>query len=142
MFKYLYTIILLVSSLVSNGQTNEEKQVSDLVEIFNKAIINKDTGTLEKILLNELSYGHSNGLVQDKASFIHKIIAGPNFFTAIDLQNQTIKIVGDMAIVRHLVTAKVINKGSPGVLKFGNVLILLKRNKNWKFIVRQAYKIN
>jgi hypothetical protein len=128
--------------MISIGQKNEEKQVSDLVKIFNNAIINRDTATLEKILLDDLSYGHSSGLVQDKESFINRIMEGPNFFTAIELQNQKIKIMGKIAIVRHIVTAKVINKGSPGTLKFGNVLILLKRNRNWKFIVRQAYKIN
>ena len=142
MVKYSYIFVLLLFSLISNCQAKEVKRVSDLVKVFNEALINKDSVTLDKIMLDELSYGHSSGLVQNKVSFIHRVMAGPNFFRTIDLQNQTIKIVGNMAIVRHIVTAKVINKGSPEELKFGNLLILLKSNENWKFIVRQAYKIN
>jgi hypothetical protein len=56
---------------------------------------------LNDLTSEKLSYGHSNGAVEDKKDFMHKITSGASDYTKIDVSNQTINISGDVAIVRQ-----------------------------------------
>ena len=142
MNRYLYPFIaLIVLSISSHAQTKQENNITALVEKFNNAIINTDSTTLNNLVWNELTYGHSSGVVQDKAAFIQGVIKGPNFFKKFDLADQKIIISGKNAVVRHIATAQVINNGTPGEIKFGNILIWKKKNGKWKLLARQAAKL-
>jgi hypothetical protein len=50
-------------------------------------------------------------------------------------------MAGKNAIVRHIVTAKAVNKGTPLDLKFGNILVWQKKHGKWKLLARQGYKL-
>ena len=88
-----------------------------------------------------LSYGHSSGKVEDKAAFVEGLLKGPFDFQTIDITDQTIKLVGKTAIVRHIFSSKVLNKGNPDSLKLGILLVWKKQKGKWKLLVRQAVKI-
>ena len=63
---------------------------------------------------DDLSYGHSGGRVDTKDSFIGDLIAGKSDFVTIVITDQTIKVVGNTAIVRHTLTANTNGSGKPG----------------------------
>jgi hypothetical protein len=52
---------------------------------------------LLKLTAPALSYGHSNGLLEDQKEFIRALTSGESKFTKIDLSEQTISISGDVA---------------------------------------------
>lgn len=142
--KTKYLCILIAFTAISfslNAQTKKEERFVQLVNEFNQAIINTDSTALKNLVWEELSYGHSSGLIQDKAAFIAGVMNGPNFFKKFELQNQTIKISGKNAIIRHLAVAQAINKGNPVEIRFGNILIWQKKQGKWKLLARQGYKL-
>lgn len=140
--KYLYILIAFsVISFSLNAQTKKEERFVQLVNEFNQAIINTDSTALKNLVWEDLSYGHSSGLIQDKAAFIAGVMNGPNFFKKFELQNQTVKVSGKNAIVRHLATAQAVNKGNPVEIRFGNILIWQKKQGHWKLLARQGYKL-
>jgi hypothetical protein len=106
-----------------------------------KGIEEADAEILGRIAADELVYGHSSGKVQNKDEFIAEIISGePLDYVQIQLTDQTIKVVGETAIVRHVFTAGTISQGNPGNLRIGNVLIWQLQQGKWKLLARQAYK--
>lgn len=139
-----YLILILIVAFSGSGleaQEKSRKKLAELVSKFNVAIIQTDSTTLKNLVWDELSYGHSSGIIQNKAAFIAGVMNGTNFFKKIELQNQTVEVFGETAIIRHLATAQAVNKGTPVEIKFGNILIWQKRKGEWKILARQGYKI-
>jgi ketosteroid isomerase-like protein len=127
--------------LGSFAQTGEEKQVAEAVETFKNALTTADKNLLESITAEELSYGHSSGKVEDKAAFINGVLNDPIKFNLIDLQEQSIRIAGNTAIVRHIFNSKITNNGTPGEIKIRNLLIWQKQKGKWKLLARQAFRM-
>ncbi len=141
--KQLLCLLLIVtaSTNILFAQTKDEKEVASAVESLRKAMIDPDKATLEKLTATELSYGHSTGKVQDQAAFEDALISGTSDFVAIDLSEQTIKITGNTAVVRHILNATTNDGGKPGVVKIAVLLVWVKQNREWKLLARQAVKI-
>ncbi|NLA49048.1 MAG: nuclear transport factor 2 family protein [Bacteroidales bacterium] len=123
-------------------QTPDEKEVAATVEIIRKAIVDADKNVLEAVSADGLVYAHSAGRVQDKAEFIDEIVSGEPFdYTSVTITDQTIRIIDNTAIVRHIYSAETLANGKPGSLKIGNMMILQKQDGKWKLIARQAYRL-
>lgn len=137
----IYTLIVFCLLNISvKGQTSEVIKVTQLVNEFNNAIIQTDTTALNNMVHSELSYAHSSGLIQDKGTFLHGIMAGPNFFKSFDLRDQTVTIAGKNAIVRHITTAQAVNNGNRVEIIFGNLMVWQKIRGSWRLLARQGYK--
>jgi len=143
MKKFYFLVILLCAvSISSYCQSAQDKDVGAAVEKLMKGIVDADKSLLQDITAEELVYGHSSGKVQNRTEFIEEVIASkPLDFTKIDLADQTIKIIGDAAVVRHILSAETTNNGVPGNLRIGNMLVWQKQKGKWKLIARQAYKL-
>jgi hypothetical protein len=109
--------------------------------MLRKAMIDADKTTLEKILHENLSYGHSSGTIETKAMLIESLVSNNSDFKTMDLTDQTIKIVGKNAIVRHKLFAETVNKGVASTAKLYVLLIFKKVKGNWVLLARQAAKI-
>ena len=141
--KQLLVILLLATSLGNTlyAQTKDEKAVADAVENLRRAMVDPDKTVLEKLTAPELSYGHSSGKVEDQAAFVNALVSGASDFVAIELSQQTIKVVGKTAIVRHILNGTNNDAGKPGVVKIAVLLTWVKLGKEWKLLARQAVKI-
>lgn len=123
------------------AQSKDEAAVAAAVETLRKAMIDGDRTALEKIATAELSYGHSSGKLEDKAAFVEAIASGKSDFVTIDLTEQTIKVSGDVAIVRHKLGATTNDGGKPGTVNLAILTVWKKQGKEWKLLARQAVKI-
>ena len=141
--KQLLSLLVAVTLTASyaHAQTNDEKAVAAAVESLRKAMIYPDKATLEKLTAPELSYGHSTGKVQDQAAFVDALVSGASDFVTIDLTEQTIKVTGNTAVVRHVLNGTNNDGGKPGVVKIAVLLVWVKQHNDWKLLARQAVKI-
>ncbi len=132
--KYFFTILTVVlfqfSGLAQNS-SKEEAAVAARVETLRQAMIDADGAKLKELSSPALSYGHSSGKIENQAEFVEKIANGGSKFVTIELQNQTIEIVGDVAIVRHNLAAHTKDGGVEKDIKIGIMLIWQKqKDKN------------
>lgn len=141
--KKLLVILLLAAGLGNTlyAQTKDEKSVADAVENLRKSMVDPDKTVLEKLTAPELSYGHSGGKVEDQAAFVNALVSGASDFVTIELSQQTIKVVGKTAIVRHILNGTNNDGGKPGTVKIAVLLTWVKLGKEWKLLARQAVKI-
>lgn len=144
------SIILLSSLLLSftasiwNFTSNAEfKKVESTVQRLFDSMMKTDNASLLTLLSDDLSYGHSSGIIQNKAEFVEEIMSGkPVKLTEIKAENQTITVSGNVAVVRHIFTAKGINAaGEANTVRIGNCLVWKKEKGAWKLFVRQAYRL-
>ncbi|GBF17860.1 MULTISPECIES: nuclear transport factor 2 family protein [Arenibacter] len=117
-------------------------EVQRTVSTFNEAMVNPSTELMDSLCADELTYGHSSGLIQNKAAFIDDIVNGPFDFLSLEAADQTITISGNTAIVRHIFLAKGTNAGEPADVRIGNTQVYQKaRDGALKLLARQAYKL-
>lgn len=144
--KYFFTLLAVVLVQFSvfaqnDSKSKEEIAVASRVEILRQAMIDADGKKLKELTSTALSYGHSSGKLENQAVFIEKIVNGESDFVTIEFQNQTIEIVGDVAIVRHNLAAHTKDGGVDKDIKIGIMLIWQKQKNKWLLIARQAFKL-
>jgi ketosteroid isomerase-like protein len=136
----LFTLILGVA-MGSYAQSKEETEVAAAVEKMRLAMISGVKADLENVAADDLSYGHSSGKIQNKAEFVEAIVNKSSVFVTITLTDQTIKVTGNTAIVRHKLAAETADGGKPGTVNLGILLVFVKQKGEWKLLGRQAYKL-
>jgi len=129
---------LLISTSFCFAQKNE---VEDAVSKLTKLMVTPDSLALDKIVLNNLSYGHSSGKIQSKQEFLHSLLSGESDFVDINLTDQTVIVQNKTALVRHTLNAKTNDKNVPGNVKLYILLIWNKEKSGWKLLGRQAVKV-
>jgi hypothetical protein len=141
MKKYLGFLLCLALAGNVYAQSKDEKEVTAAVETLKKAMLDGKRKDLENITTTELSYGHSNGLIEDKATFVEALASGKSDFVTINLTDQTIKIAGNTALVRHKLTGETNNNGQASNVNLGVLLVWQKQYGQWKLLARQAFKL-
>jgi hypothetical protein len=143
MKKYCLLIVFLMGiSLSGYSQTPAEKEVASAVDNLMKGFVDADKNLLDILTAEELIYGHSSGKVQNKTEFIDEVVSGkPLDYLKIDLEGQTIKVTGKIAVVRHIFNAETSSGGTPGKLRIGIMQVWQNQKGKWKLLARQAYKL-
>lgn len=142
MKKVLGLFVLLALSInLLNAQTKSEQAVANAVIALHNNVVNPDRNVLDKLVSADLSYGHSAGKVENKEQFIDFLFNGPFKFTSINTADQTVKVSGKNAVVRHIFIGKATNNGVPTDIRLGNLMIWRKEGGQWKLLARQAFKI-
>ncbi|RYY31497.1 MAG: nuclear transport factor 2 family protein [Chitinophagaceae bacterium] len=137
----LLILVLLIGISCVQAQTKDEKLVAESVERLRKAMIDPDKTTLEKLTSPKLSYGHSNGLIEDRATFVQALVSAKSDFTDIKLREQTITVSGNTAIVRHFLDGTTNDGGRAGTVKLAVLLVWNQKGTSWQLLARQAVKI-
>src|SRR6201986_5245460 len=99
------SVLLALATAPVFAQSKDEQSVGAAVESLRKALIDPDKATLDALVTDDLTYGHSNGNLQDKATFEEALLNKSSDFVTIDLSQQTIKVDGATAWVRHTLSA-------------------------------------
>jgi hypothetical protein len=138
MLKNLFTTLAFCSILTIHltGQSIEAQ-----VEILRQNMLNPNVSILNLILSPDLVYGHSNGHLEDKATFIDNLTNGTYDFTEISCTDQSIKLSKHIAVVRHTLRAKTNDKGIPAEINLKILLVWKKEGKTWQLWERQSAKI-
>jgi len=140
--KKINLLVLFISiNFMAFAQSPTELKVAATVEKLRLAMVSGERAALEELASTDLSYGHSSGKIEDKAAFVESIASGKSDFVTIDFKDQTIKVTGKTAIVRHQLHAKTNDGGKPGEVHLGILLVLQKEGKTWKLLGRQAFKL-
>jgi hypothetical protein len=143
-FLFLFSLLLITGCRQqSDVKSTDPDDVAAAVGIFIKGIVNADENLLNSITSEDLVYAHSNGRVQNKPEFIAEILnpQGLDFLNA-GFKDQTIRISGETAVVRHVLVADTVrNNGATGTFIAGNMMIWQNRDGKWKLLARQSYRL-
>jgi len=118
-------------------------EVTNAVEQLRKAMISADGTRLDQLACSQLTYGHSGGQIQNKQEFISSFTSGESVFIDIEISIQTVSVIGNMAIVRHTLSAATNDKGKgPGSVRINILLVWIKNDEQeWQLVARQAVKV-
>jgi hypothetical protein len=140
---------LMAQTPVANVAVNVRENVSPAVrkdvlaavERWRQAALSKSRPGLERILHEDLSYGHTTGEVLDKTQTVERGLAAQQSFTAIDLGNQTVRVYGNFALVTQTIAFHVSKDGTQGVANLSGLDVWVKGHQGWQLLARQLTRL-
>lgn len=136
--KQLLVIILLFVSVGGFAQYN----VQENMKFLDEALVSKDTTVLNKILHEQLSYGHSNGWVETKKDVIANLLNGRLSYSKVESKELSSDQAGEITIVRAESKIKYVLDGKDGELKLHVMQVWMRVGYQWQLIGRQSAKLN
>jgi hypothetical protein len=125
----------------AGNSASASADVAAAAERLRIAMIDPSAAALGALVADDLSYGHSGGKVDTKASFIADLVEGRSDFVTIAITEQTIKVVdANTAIVRHALAADTNDSGKPGKVALKILGVWQKQGGSWKLLARQAVR--
>jgi ketosteroid isomerase-like protein len=131
------------SSLLRNSPAfaADDAALNDAVEGMRKAILAADKAKLAELAADNLSYGHSDARVQNKAEFIDGVVTRKQTVKSLDFPELKLMVTGDAAVARHLYVSQSELDGKTTDIKIGAIEFWQKQGGNWKLLGRQGFKL-
>ena len=123
------------------AEAGDEAAVKQNVEALREALLKADKAQLERLTADQLSYGHSDGRVQNKPEFIEGVMTRKATVKSLTFPDLKIAVAGDAVIVRHLYESESELDGKTTNTKIGTLEVWQRQGGNWKLLARQAYKL-
>ncbi|MDB5875063.1 MAG: protein of unassigned function [Ramlibacter sp.] len=133
--------IAALASARGQAATPDEAALSDAIARFYKAYVEVDGEAFDKVLSDQLSFGHSDGRIESKQRVISGILSKRILFKNFSFENEQITVSSEVAIVRHLATIESLAAGKSVVGKVNVLLVWHKQGGEWKLIARQAMAV-
>ena len=131
----------LAAGPAAMAQSGDEAAVAQAVERLRTAMLAADRGQLDALIAPQLSYGHSDGRLEDKARFIDVVAGKRTVYKSATHADQSIAVAGDNAIVRHVFSTETESEGRPGSARVGVMQVWQKQGGQWRLLARQAFRI-
>lgn len=141
--KSLFLVILLsvLTIVPSFAQNKETFKVVKAVEMLRMQMLDPTETGLKSISHPSLTYGHSNGRIENQKEFMESFLSASSDFTSLEFSDVKIEIVGKSAVVRHLLAAESNDKGKqPAKVNLKVMLVFVKEKSDWVLLGRQAVK--
>ena len=140
---YLATFlcVLALSAILGQSKNTEEAKVAETVTKIYEAMVDKDKEVLNELTSENLDYGHSSGILENKAEFMDAVLNGSFDYISINPEEQQVELSEDIATVRHIFVSEGTNDGAPAHVRIGALLVFIKEGPQWKLRARQAYKL-
>ena len=137
------TLLAAAGNPGTPGQSTDDRlAVAQAVDALTKAMVDIDRPRLEALTAEQLSYGHSAGRIENKKEFVDYLLSRASAFRRIEVSDQTISLVDNEAIVRHLFTGETVNPaGQVTPVRVGVLQVWQKQGNDWKLLARQAYRL-
>jgi ketosteroid isomerase-like protein len=124
-------------------EADEGAAVTKNVEAFRAAQFAADAKALDVLCAPELSYSHSDGRVEDKATFIANATSGKSKFLSLAYENVTVRVVGAAAIVRFhwLGESESVADGKKNATNLHILMNWQMQGADWKLLSRASTKL-
>lgn len=138
---YCVAFIAVIAINSTSAQSKDEALVSQAIEKLRVAMMHPDSTVLAELVSEDLEYVHSSGTVRNKQGFIDEFMKRQTDVANVVFSNQTVKISGNNAIVRHRMVADSRKVGYPPFIDIIVLMVWRKEHGQWKMLARQAAKI-
>lgn len=122
---------------------SDQDAIARNLEAFRNAQATSNAATLTALSAPELSYSHSDGRIEDHATFVANATSGKSTFLSLAYRNPSIRVVGDTAIVRFnwVGEQQALADGSKTATNLHILMVWQKQRDEWKLLARGSTKL-
>ena len=115
--------------------------LKNAMQQLDKALLQRDEKTLQTVLHKEVSYGHSNGWIQNKDEILNDFTSGKLIYNKIENNSSAIVTISKKyATVKTNTNAEGVVNGTAFNLRLHIMQFWIKTKKGWQLIARQSAK--
>jgi uncharacterized protein (TIGR02246 family) len=137
------------NGIVSTGNTNTqrqsppngEKEVSDLLDQYNDALLKKDAAVLDRIWADDLSFVNLRGQLLNKKERMENIKTGATSLDVAKVSDKQVRVYGDTAVATLVVNIEGQYSGKEGDGSFRVTTVWAKPKGTWQMVATQMTPI-
>ena len=136
-------VLFVLFLLIANGSFAQVDSVGlkSAMHQLDKALLQKDEAVLRSVLHKDVSYGHSNGWIQNRSDILNDFTSGKLTYNKIENNSSGIvTITKKYATVKTNTNAEGVVNGTAFNLKLHIMQFWIKTKKGWQLIARQSAK--
>ena len=136
-------VLFLLFLLIANGSFAQVDSVGlkSAMQQLDKALLQKDEAVLRSVLHKDVSYGHSNGWIQNRSDILNDFNSGKLTYNKIENNSSAIVTISKKyATVKTNTNAEGVVNGTAFNLKLHIMQFWIKTKKGWQLIARQSAK--
>jgi hypothetical protein len=123
------------------ADTSDEAAVAKNTEAYRVGLMAGDAKALGTLTAPELSYSHSDGHIEDKATFVANATNGKTKWLSLVFNDTTVRVVGDAAIVRYKFVGENQTGDKKNDVNLGILMVWQKQQGEWKLLARCSTKL-
>ncbi len=135
----LFTIYFFFLAAGVQAQTEEQK-LTQTMKDFHRAMVEKNTVSINQQSDKALTYGHSNGWVETKEQMISNLETGFITYAGFREDSIHINLNGNLANVRFIADIRATLNGNTAEYHLKVLEVWVKKGKRWLLFARQAVK--
>jgi len=142
--KHLFAIAVLVlaaSGWAVGDAASDERELTQLVNDLNAAIVKPDLAFLERVLDKDYVHYRPHGDVENRAQYLEDRKNGSVDFDSLVADEIKVRVYGDTAIVTYRSTAKGKDKDGPIDEQRRWTRVFVRKNGQWKLVQAQGTTI-
>jgi ketosteroid isomerase-like protein len=132
---------LLLAAAPAFSQSKKQLKIMALERQRFDAMTQRDTALLRSLLADDLTYLHSNGLLESKAEHLANIGAGNLVYSNIEPVEMNVRVHGRSAIGNGVIKVHGTVKGNAFDILIRYTDIYLKTKGNWQLAAWQSLKL-
>ncbi|MFM0527327.1 MULTISPECIES: nuclear transport factor 2 family protein [Paraburkholderia] len=140
MKKLILAAVTGVICSASLANSANDYAVTDAMYHLAAAMMSGNETQMQELTHASLTYGYSDGSVQNKTAFVDTIVSRQTRYRRIDLTDAKTTVAGDNAIVREHFSATTELGGKFDELDLNELLVWHRHNGKWRLLARQGYK--
>lgn len=137
--RLIFTISLFFTSLITFGQTTEDKLIM-IIKEFHQALVQKNIASVKEHTDEALSYGHSNGWIETRTDFVKNLETGFMKYKSYKEDSLMISTSGDMANARFVADISATLNGNDGNFHLKVLEVWVRKGNGWVLFARQAVR--
>ncbi len=138
----LLTCLLIFLSFNLIAQNKVQRQLESLEHQRFEAMTKKDAAFLQNVLADNLTYTHSNGLVENKNQHIENIKSGFIEYRSMQPESASIQVYKKSAVINGFVKVGGVYKGTEFNIRLRYMDVYVKKRGKWKLAAWQSVKVD
>ena len=139
-------IALLVAAngrplLAADSSDDVQKQISDLLDQYIKALLDKDAAALDRIWADDLSFINPRGELLTKQNRMDNIKSGATAFKSIERSDKKVRVYGEAAVATEKVVLQGQYSGQEGSGAYRVTTVWARSKGSWQMVTVQMTRI-
>jgi ketosteroid isomerase-like protein len=131
----------LLLGRAAEAASGDEAAVAQSIETLRQGILEANKAKLDQVTALQVSYGHSDGRVQNKAEFMDGVMTRKQTQTSLTFPELKVSVTGNNAVARHIYLGESELDGKQTTTRIGALQVWQKQDGGWKLLARQGFKL-
>ena len=135
------TILCLFAHAEVSETASPKEELLSMQQRRFEAMVRADLPALKLLLAEDLTYTHTNGVTESKASFLSMIESGSLKYEAVEITSSNVRMYGDTGVITGRGTMRVLYQGTPMSLVLSFIEVHVKSEGRWQLVAYQSTRI-